>query len=274
MELGERGELGAARLAARPQPGDAPRVDHGPSPRRFSRSFSARRPRSTCAASSPGTRSACASSSSRSRRGSRSRPSTRPRSASGKRLQALAWAQIALDQITWTAIVYVTGGATSGATSFYALTCLVGAILVGLRGAAVAAGLGIAHLRARSAPGFHSAGCCRRPTRPRARTPSRRRRSSIRCSSTPSGMTVVALLGGYLAERLRLTGGALAGGHRSAPTRPSGSRSWVASPPGSRTRSATRSGRSPARSRCCANRRRSRTRTGGSATSCSARPGG
>src|SRR5271154_7017360 len=28
----------------------------------------------------------------------------------GRRLQVLAWAQIALDQVTWTAIVYVTGG--------------------------------------------------------------------------------------------------------------------------------------------------------------------
>ena len=58
---------------------------------------------------------------------------------SGERLQALAWSQIALDQITWTAIVYVSGGASSGATSFYALTCLVGAILVGQRGAVFAA---------------------------------------------------------------------------------------------------------------------------------------
>src|SRR5689334_10400224 len=32
---------------------------------------------------------------------------------SGQRLHALAWSQIALDQFTWTAIVYVSGGATS-----------------------------------------------------------------------------------------------------------------------------------------------------------------
>src|ERR1700730_10289247 len=36
---------------------------------------------------------------------------------SGKHLHALAWWQIALDQVTWTAIVYVSGGASSGATS-------------------------------------------------------------------------------------------------------------------------------------------------------------
>ena len=58
---------------------------------------------------------------------------------SGKHLRRLAEVQIVLDQLTWTAIVYVSGGATSGATSFYGLTCLVGAILIGLRGAALAA---------------------------------------------------------------------------------------------------------------------------------------
>ena len=60
----------------------------------------------------------------------------------GKNLRRVAEAQIVLDQLTWTAIVYVTGGATSGATSFYGLTCLVGAILIGLRGAALAAIVG------------------------------------------------------------------------------------------------------------------------------------
>src|ERR1700722_5734419 len=58
---------------------------------------------------------------------------------SGRHLRTLAYTQIFLDQITWTAIVYVSGGATSGATSFYAFTCLMAAILVGLRGSAVAA---------------------------------------------------------------------------------------------------------------------------------------
>jgi two-component system, NtrC family, sensor histidine kinase HydH len=126
----------------------------------------------------------------------------------GKRLQALAWAQIALDQVTWTAIVYVTGGATSGATSFYALTCLLGAILVGLRGAAVAAGLGITIYTALCAglrlgwvlpPLDQSEGAYALTT------------SQIvyPLLINALGMTVVALLGGYLAERLRLTGGAL-----------------------------------------------------------------
>src|SRR6478736_8160865 len=57
----------------------------------------------------------------------------------GQHLERLAEAQLVLDQLTWTAVVYLTGGAASGATSFYGLSCLVGAALTGLRGASVAA---------------------------------------------------------------------------------------------------------------------------------------
>jgi two-component system sensor histidine kinase HydH len=127
---------------------------------------------------------------------------------SGRRLQALAWAQIALDQITWTALVYVTGGATSGATSFYALTCLLGAILVGLRGAAVAATLGTAiyaalclglYLGWVPPPSDQTTGAY-------AQEPAQIVYAFL---LNALGMTVVALLGGYLGERLRVTGGAL-----------------------------------------------------------------
>src|SRR5262245_32833794 len=52
----------------------------------------------------------------------------------GRALAAVATTQIVLDQITWTIAVYLTGGAASGATSFYGLTCLLGAFLIGLRG--------------------------------------------------------------------------------------------------------------------------------------------
>ncbi|HEX4339769.1 MAG TPA: ATP-binding protein [Polyangiaceae bacterium] len=61
----------------------------------------------------------------------------------GKGLVELATAQLVLDQATWTVLVYVTGGATSGATSFYGLTCLLGGFLIGLRGSAIAAVTGI-----------------------------------------------------------------------------------------------------------------------------------
>jgi two-component system sensor histidine kinase HydH len=126
----------------------------------------------------------------------------------GRRLQALAWAQIALDQITWTAIVYVTGGATSGATSFYALTCLLAAILVGLRGAAVAALLGTA-IYASLCVGLHMGWVPPPPDQAAGAYALEPTQIIYPLMINALGMTVVALLGGYLAERLRLTGGAL-----------------------------------------------------------------
>jgi signal transduction histidine kinase len=47
--------------------------------------------------------------------------------------------QLVTDQLTWTAMVYISGGPTSGATSLYGLTCLSGAILVGGSGVLCAA---------------------------------------------------------------------------------------------------------------------------------------
>ncbi len=126
----------------------------------------------------------------------------------GRRLLQLAWAQILVDQLTWTAIVYVSGGVTSGATSFYALTCLVGAVLVGLRGAAVAAALGIGIYGVLGAA-LHFGW---------VQPPPDQTASSYVLDTTQLvyplllnalGVSVVALLAGYLAERLRLTGGAL-----------------------------------------------------------------
>ncbi len=126
----------------------------------------------------------------------------------GRRLQALAWAQIVLDQVTWTAIVYVTGGVTSGATSFYALTCLVGAILVGPRGAAVAAGLGIG-IYALLCASLHFGWVQPPPDQAMGAYALEPAQIVYPLLLNALGMTVVALLGGYLAERLRLTGGAL-----------------------------------------------------------------
>jgi len=127
----------------------------------------------------------------------------------GKNLQRLAEAQIVLDQLTWTAIVYISGGATSGATSFYGLTCLVGAILIGLRGAALAAvsGFGIfLVLCASFALGW-------------IHPPSDQLAANYvvtwdgmfyPLAINALGIVIVALLAGYLADRLRATGGALA----------------------------------------------------------------
>jgi signal transduction histidine kinase len=125
-----------------------------------------------------------------------------------RHLRRVAEAQIVLDQLTWTAIVYVTGGATSGATSFYGLTCLVGAVLIGLRGAAIAAVVGIGAfttlcsafaLQWISPPADQSAG------------------NYVTdwddilypLGLNALGIFVVTLLAGYLAERLRRTGGEL-----------------------------------------------------------------
>ncbi len=120
----------------------------------------------------------------------------------------LAMAQIILDQATWTAIVYVSGGATSGATSFYALTCLVGAILIGARGATIAAASGLAlygALIAGTELGF-------------IMPPADQTRDIHVLAFTELGYPIlvnglgilfVAVLAAYLAERLRITGGAL-----------------------------------------------------------------
>jgi two-component system, NtrC family, sensor histidine kinase HydH len=126
----------------------------------------------------------------------------------GKRLETLAYVEIVVDQLTWTAIVYVSGGATSGATSFYALTCLVGAILVGIRGAFAAAASGIA-VYAMLCGSFWL-----RWVQP----PHDQAAASYAVDSAELvypllvnslGIIVVSLLAGYLAERLRLAGGAL-----------------------------------------------------------------
>ena len=124
------------------------------------------------------------------------------------RVRGLAEAQIVLDQLTWSAIVYVSGGATSGATTFYALTCLVGAILIGQRGAAIAAFSGI------GAFGMLCAGFGFRWIAP----PIDQRGGNYitawgdiiyPLAVNVLGIVVVAILSAYLAERLRRTGGQL-----------------------------------------------------------------
>jgi two-component system sensor histidine kinase HydH len=127
---------------------------------------------------------------------------------SGKHLHGLAWAQIALDQLTWTAIVYVSGGAASGATSFYALTCLVGAVLVGLRGALAAAAFGIG-IYGLLCLGFHFGWVHPPPDQTAASYAVDARQLTYPLLLNTLGVSVVAVLSGYLAERLRLTGGAL-----------------------------------------------------------------
>jgi signal transduction histidine kinase len=134
---------------------------------------------------------------------------------SGSRLPELAWSQIVLDQITWTAIVYVSGGASSGATSFYALSCLIGAILVGRRGALLAAAIGVG-IYAALCVGFHFGWVTAPPDQAASGYAVGTRELVYPLLLNATGVTVVALLAGYLAERLRLTGGELQAATRRA----------------------------------------------------------
>lgn len=127
----------------------------------------------------------------------------------GKRhLRRLAATQLLLDQLTWTAIVYVSGGATSGATSFYGLTCLVGAVLIGVRGAAIAAIAGIGAF-ATLCVGF-GFGWLAPPADQRGGNYLLEWDAMFYPLAVNAlGILVVAVLAAYLAERVRRTGGAL-----------------------------------------------------------------
>lgn len=127
----------------------------------------------------------------------------------GKHLPIVALAQLVTDQVTWTAFVYITGGATSGGTSLYGLTCLSGAILLGLRGAAVAAGSG-AVAYASLCIAFMT-GILPRPIDQPAEAYATQW-ATVRYPLIINllAMAVVASLASYLAERLRATGGRLA----------------------------------------------------------------
>jgi signal transduction histidine kinase len=127
----------------------------------------------------------------------------------GRGLDRMADVQLVLDQATWTMVAYLTGGATSGATSFYGLSCLVGASLTGMRGAALAAVSG-GFFYGALATSLYKGWLSPPPDQP----------LSLYALSLPElrfylfvnllVLVVVALLAGTLAERLRWTGGELA----------------------------------------------------------------
>ncbi|MBX3182182.1 MAG: two-component sensor histidine kinase [Polyangiaceae bacterium] len=58
---------------------------------------------------------------------------------SGRFVERLADVQLVFDQLAWTVLAYLSGGASSGAVSLYGLSCAVGAFLTGFRGASIAA---------------------------------------------------------------------------------------------------------------------------------------
>jgi signal transduction histidine kinase len=126
----------------------------------------------------------------------------------GRHTRTLAYAELIADQAVWTSLIYVTGGATSGATALYGLTCLAGAILVGPRGAAAAATAALL---------FYSLLSCGFVTGAIA-PPLDQAASSYAVNLADVVypffinvlvLMVVTLLAEYLAERLRLAGGRL-----------------------------------------------------------------
>jgi two-component system, NtrC family, sensor histidine kinase HydH len=126
----------------------------------------------------------------------------------GKYLPALAVLQITGDAAIWSMFVYVSGGPTSGATSFYALSALVGAVLVGARGALLAAAIGLASYALLCAGFIFKWIAPPSDQAPDAYVidPSK---LAFPFLVNALGIFLVALLSGYLAERLRKAGGEL-----------------------------------------------------------------
>jgi two-component system, NtrC family, sensor histidine kinase HydH len=127
----------------------------------------------------------------------------------GRGLAFLADAQLVLDQLSWTVVAYLTGGASSGATSLYGLSCLVGAALSGSRGAAIAAVSGVVSY---SSMVLLLAGGILAPPPDQPISVYQLSGDEVRFYLAVNALVelVVALLAGMLAERLRWTGGELA----------------------------------------------------------------
>jgi len=126
----------------------------------------------------------------------------------GRWLRPLADVQTVLDQATWTVIVYLSGGATSGAMSFYGLTCVSAAALTGLRGASIATIAAIA-MFVPTAVGLGLGWLPPPSDQPPDAYLLGRMELAYHVSLNALVLVVVMLLSGYLAERLRLTGGQL-----------------------------------------------------------------
>ncbi len=119
-----------------------------------------------------------------------------------------ALVELVVDQATWTALIYVTGGATSGATALYGLTCLAGAVLIGARGpffAALSGGLFYLLLCA----GFVSGVIGVPADQPQSSYVVDLGEIAYPFFINVLVLMVVTLLAEFLAERLRLAGGRL-----------------------------------------------------------------
>lgn len=127
----------------------------------------------------------------------------------GNNVENIAHIHLVFDQITWTILIYVSGGINSAATSFYGLTCVAGAILTGLRGASLGAAAAVVSYGAMTA-GFWLHWLQGPSDQMRSAYQFTNEELGYRLGLNVLGVVVVTLLAGYLAERLRLTGGQLA----------------------------------------------------------------
>jgi two-component system, NtrC family, sensor histidine kinase HydH len=123
-------------------------------------------------------------------------------------LGSVAHAQIVTDQLLFTSIVYLTGGVGSGAVSLYGLTVVAAAIVLGVRGAVFAWVVGAAAYVGMTTLLVEGV-----LLPPPDQDPSVFA-TSWRSAGYPLGanllaLLVVAAMCGYLAERLRTTGGDL-----------------------------------------------------------------
>ncbi len=126
----------------------------------------------------------------------------------GKHLDLLVTLQLVFDQAIWTVVVYLSGGATSGATSFYGISCLFGAVLAGFRGAMLAA-LTACGFYLLLIFGFVTGLVSPPPDQPVQAYVVSGEELVYGAAVNILVMMVVALLAGNLTERLRATGGQL-----------------------------------------------------------------
>lgn len=125
----------------------------------------------------------------------------------GKYLVQVAYAQIVTDQLVWTAIVYITGGATSGGVSLYGLTCFAAAVALGRRGAVVGlVGALICYIALTAGLLYELL-----PIPPDQDVyATELSQVAFPVLANACGLALVAAMSGYLAERLRTAGGDLA----------------------------------------------------------------
>lgn len=120
----------------------------------------------------------------------------------GRGLEIIAIVQMLVDHVVWSGIVYVSGGVASGATSLYGLTCLSGAVLLGMHGALLALLLGVASYVSLSCA-FIYGYVTPPPDQPFDAYATRWNEAAFPLVLNLLAMTAVTLLASYLAERLR-----------------------------------------------------------------------